>query len=175
MIRALDGRAKRVVESVDRPRGSARLELVEGVRLLHPEDAVFEAMIQGWARQQQSRQLQPKTLQGREGVVRDFFQFTETYPWAWTPALVDEWSADLVGHRQMSVSTVRNYQQALRTALVHRISNQPLLRLARRLSGTIRHPTHPVLPRMEHNRPPDRVRSRSAEAALHPRGAAKIF
>jgi len=44
-----------VAESVDLPRGSARLELVEGVHLLHPEDAVFEAMLQGWGRQQQAQ------------------------------------------------------------------------------------------------------------------------
>jgi len=111
-----------VAESVDLPRGSARLELVEGVHLLHPEDAVFEAMLQGWGRQQQARQLQSKTLRGREGVVRNFFQFADAYPWAWTPALVDEWSADLVGHRKMSVSTVRNYQQALRLFTEYLIS-----------------------------------------------------
>jgi integrase/recombinase XerC len=37
---------------VEEPAGSARLELVGGVRLLHPEDAVFEGMLSGWAKQQ---------------------------------------------------------------------------------------------------------------------------
>jgi hypothetical protein len=32
--------------------GSARLELVSGVALLREEDAVLEAMLAGWARQQ---------------------------------------------------------------------------------------------------------------------------
>lgn len=31
--------------NTEKPTGSARLELVEGVHLLHPEDAVFEAML----------------------------------------------------------------------------------------------------------------------------------
>ncbi|WP_258537552.1 MULTISPECIES: hypothetical protein [unclassified Rhodococcus (in: high G+C Gram-positive bacteria)] len=31
--------------------GSARLELVEGVSLLHPEDAVLGAMLRGWEQQ----------------------------------------------------------------------------------------------------------------------------
>lgn len=31
---------------------SAQLVLLQGVSLLHPEDAVFEAMIEGWGRQQ---------------------------------------------------------------------------------------------------------------------------
>lgn len=37
--------------------GSVHLELVEGVVHLEPERAVFEAMLQGWARQQQARFL----------------------------------------------------------------------------------------------------------------------
>lgn len=31
--------------------GSARLELVEGISLLHPEDAVLRAMLRGWEQQ----------------------------------------------------------------------------------------------------------------------------
>ncbi|HEY4992389.1 MAG TPA: hypothetical protein VII33_09940 [Nakamurella sp.] len=31
--------------NTEKPTGSARLELVVGVHLLHPEDAVFEAML----------------------------------------------------------------------------------------------------------------------------------
>ena len=34
------------------PPGAASLELVNGVTLLHPEDAVLAAMLEGWARQQ---------------------------------------------------------------------------------------------------------------------------
>src|SRR5260370_42020041 len=34
------------------PMGSARLELVSGVALLREEDAVLEAMLAGWAKQQ---------------------------------------------------------------------------------------------------------------------------
>src|SRR6478609_1928008 len=100
--------------NMERPTGSARLELVAGVHLLHPEDSVFEAMLSGWARQQQARRLQDKTIRNRISVIRLFFQFSDTYPWAWTPALVDEWSADLVHQHGFVVSTTRNYQQALR-------------------------------------------------------------
>jgi integrase/recombinase XerC len=121
MIHPSDGEEVSV-QHTDRPRGSARLELVEGVRLLHPEDAVFEAMLRGWARQQQARRLQPETVRARENVVRGFFQFADVYPWVWTAALVDEWSADLTGARGMSVSTVRNYQQALRLFTEYLIS-----------------------------------------------------
>lgn len=37
-----------VVRRDDVSPGSARLELVDGVFLLHPEDAVFGAMLDGW-------------------------------------------------------------------------------------------------------------------------------
>jgi integrase/recombinase XerC len=102
------------VPNTEKPTGSARLELVEGVHLLHPEDAVFEAMLSGWGRQQQARQLQDRTIQARVPVIRKFFQFADTYPWAWTASLRDEWSADLVSRQGLSVSSMRNYPQALR-------------------------------------------------------------
>ena len=35
--------------------GAARLELVSGVPRLHPEDAMFEAMLSGWRAQQLAR------------------------------------------------------------------------------------------------------------------------
>nr|BFD92531.1 hypothetical protein KitaXyl93_38910 [Kitasatospora sp. Xyl93] len=47
--------------------GSARLELISGVRLLHPEDAVLEAMLKGWERQQ----LGGKGLQDKTRVPRN--------------------------------------------------------------------------------------------------------
>lgn len=37
--------------------GSAGLELADGVSHLRPEEAMFEAMLVGWARQQRSRFL----------------------------------------------------------------------------------------------------------------------
>jgi len=45
------------------PVGSARLELVSGVALLREEDAVLEAMLEGWAKQQAGgRGLSPRTV-----------------------------------------------------------------------------------------------------------------
>jgi hypothetical protein len=41
-----------VAAEVYEPEGSARLELVSGVALLREEDAVLEAMLEGWAKQQ---------------------------------------------------------------------------------------------------------------------------
>lgn len=101
---------------VDEPRGSARLELASGVRLLHEEDAVVEAMLEGWAKQQLGgRGLAPKTVERRRVVVRQFLDFTNEYPWNWTAAHLDEWSADLVGVRGRAKSTMRNFHDAIRS------------------------------------------------------------
>jgi len=61
------------------PAGSARLELVAGVALLHEEDAVVEAMLQGWARQQLGgRGLSAQTVARRSAVVRRFLAYRPT-------------------------------------------------------------------------------------------------
>src|SRR6266545_5123724 len=97
------------------PAGSARLELVEGVALLHPEDAVLEAMLRGWERQQRGgRRLQPKTISARAGCVRQFVEFADEYPWNWTAAHVDEWMTHLISALGRAESTIRTYQGTLR-------------------------------------------------------------
>jgi integrase/recombinase XerC len=101
---------------VHEPAGSARLELVSGVALLHEEDVVVEAMLEGWAKQQLGgRGLAKKTVERRQAVVRRFLEFSNEYPWHWTAAHLDEWSADLVGVLGRSKSTIRNYHDAIRS------------------------------------------------------------
>ena len=96
------------------PAGSARLELVAGVALLHEEDAVVEAMLQGWARQQLGgRGLSAQTVAHRRAVVRRFLAYTNEYPWRWTAAHLDEWSADLVAAKTHRKSTMRSYHNAI--------------------------------------------------------------
>ena len=92
------------------PVGSARLELVSGVALLREEDAVLEAMLAGWAKQQAGgRGLSARTVGQRQAVVRQFLDHAGEYPWNWTAAHLDEWSADLVGVEGKAKSTIRNY------------------------------------------------------------------
>jgi hypothetical protein len=51
--------------------GCARLELAEGVVPLNPQEAVFEGMLAGWARQQRSRFLREEaTIGPRAALVR---------------------------------------------------------------------------------------------------------
>src|SRR5215218_9808969 len=76
---------QRVDEVLDTP-GSARLVLAEGVSYLDPAPAVFEAMLQGWARQQRVRFLKAETIKRREDLVRRVVGFSGQYPWEWTAA-----------------------------------------------------------------------------------------
>ncbi|WP_327575637.1 MULTISPECIES: hypothetical protein [unclassified Streptomyces] len=95
--------------------GAVGLLLVDGLALLHPEDAVFEAMLEGWKRQQfGGRHLDVRTVRRRQSVVRRFMSVTNEYPWAWTPAHLDEWMCDLVATSGLAGSTIRSYQGAIR-------------------------------------------------------------
>lgn len=98
---------------VDVPVGSALAMLDAGVRHLDPQRAVFDAMLTGWARQQQARLLADATITAKLQAVRRFAAFTNDYPWAWTPADVEEFWTELRG-RGFSLATLRAYQVRLR-------------------------------------------------------------
>jgi site-specific recombinase XerD len=97
--------------------GSAHLELVEGVVHLEPERAVFEAMLQGWARQQQARFLKEETIGRRVALVRRMAVFTGQYPWHWLPgegeAFITQGCSGERG-RPIAMSTARGYEAQLR-------------------------------------------------------------
>lgn len=95
--------------------GSAGLVLVSGVVHLDEERAVFEGMLAGWGRQQQSRMLGEKTIANRVRLVRRFTEFAECYPWAWRPGDVEDFTVSLTsGQRPSSPATVRGYHLSLR-------------------------------------------------------------
>ncbi|MFB7938010.1 tyrosine-type recombinase/integrase [Streptomyces sp. NPDC056049] len=101
--------------TTDLSEGSARLVLLNGVTLLHPEDAVFEAMLEGWTRQQRGgRRLRPKTISDRLRVVRQFNDFAQAYPWKWSAAAMDEWTTHLIAELHRAESTIRGYQTTVR-------------------------------------------------------------
>ena len=85
--------------------GAAHLELVSGVAQLRPEDAMFEAMLRGWRAQQTARGLREDTIVPQERLVRRFLEFTNEYPWAWSPGHMDEWSLHLTAELHLAPST----------------------------------------------------------------------
>lgn len=95
--------------------GAARLLIVDGVSFLRPDEAVFEAMLDGWARQQRGgRRLQESTIRERGSTVRRFFSYTNEYPWKWTAADLDDWMTSLVSAHALAESTIRSYQGSIR-------------------------------------------------------------
>jgi len=95
--------------------GSARLALVDGVVHLDEEAAVFDGMLAGWARQQKSRLLGDGTINARLSLLRRFNEFAETYPWAWGPGDVEDFTVGLMsGELRRAPSTIRGYHLALR-------------------------------------------------------------
>lgn len=82
---------------------------------LDEEEAVVEAMLEGWVRWQRARDVSLGIVRQRNYAVRRFMSYTNEYPWHWTIAHLDEWTLDLVSTRARAVSTIRNYHDALRS------------------------------------------------------------
>lgn len=89
--------------------GSAALSLVTAATPQRPESGLFEAMLAGWVRQQQSRRLGESIIGSRERTVRRFGEFTCGWPWEWSPAQLEAW----IGAGGWAHSTVRSYQGAV--------------------------------------------------------------
>lgn len=100
------------VTGSDAMAGAARLVLVDGAVLLHPEPAVFEAILAGWRMQQESRLLAFPTIDSRDKILRRFQEFTGDYPWRWAPGDIEEWSVSLRSAGR-SRTTIRAYQNAV--------------------------------------------------------------
>ena len=72
--------------------------------------------------------------------MRQFLQHAGEYPWNWTAAHLDDWSADLVGVAGKAKSTIRNYHDAIRSFESYLIA--PQYRWAEECQA--RFGTHPV-------------------------------
>jgi integrase/recombinase XerD len=83
---------------------------------LDPAQAVFEAMLEGWKRQQQTRFLKwESTIKPRLSLVRRFAAFTGQYPWEWEPAEVEAFFAQIrADNPAFTMSSGRQYQNSLR-------------------------------------------------------------
>lgn len=94
--------------------GAGRVHLVQSMHVLHPAEQVLKLMLDGWRNQQLSRNLQFATIDQRIRHVQRFIDHVNEDPWNWTPAMVEEFSADLRTIKHVSHSTLRGYHSALR-------------------------------------------------------------
>jgi len=105
--------------------GTARLILVPGTVLLHPEEGVFEAMLSGWTAQMRSRLLAKTSIASRIRTVRRFTEFTNEYPWKWSAADLEDWTSQLTsGEQPLAHSTVRGYQLSVAMFLDYLIDSR---------------------------------------------------
>jgi hypothetical protein len=102
--------------------GSGRVHLVQALPVLRPDEQVLRMMLDGWRNQQLSRNLQFATIEQRLRHVQRFIDHVNEDPWNWTPAMVEEFSADLRAVKHVAHSTLRGYHSALR-AFTSYISN----------------------------------------------------
>jgi len=85
---------------------------------LDPHQATWEAMLEGWERQQRVRFLKPTTIHKRRRLVTRLMEFSNLYPWQWTAAEVEAFIDSLrSAPTLMAVSTARNYAVELRLFL----------------------------------------------------------
>lgn len=89
-----------------RAAGQAALVLAGEAIPLHPEEALFEAMIEGWRRQHSARRLSPSITRARERTVRRFAEYVGGWPWQWRAEQLDAW----VAQGGWAHSTIRGYQ-----------------------------------------------------------------
>ena len=90
--------------------GATHLVLVDGVVHLDPEQAVFQAMLAAWERQQRTRFLNGATIRPRLLLIRRMAEFTNAYPWQWEPADGEDFITHLRSaerRRPIVVSTAR--------------------------------------------------------------------
>jgi site-specific recombinase XerD len=102
------------------PYGVSSLHLASGVSFLRVEETLFAAMLEGWSMQQTGgRNLRETTVKSVVRVVQRFQTFVDEWPWQWQAAGFDEWMTDLVSVHRLAPSTLRSYQQAVRSFCVY--------------------------------------------------------
>lgn len=96
--------------------GSVELCLVEGLLHLDERKAVLDAMVEGWVTQMTSRGLKVETVRSGRWMVRRFAEFTNEYPWQWSPTDLEAFTMSLRSRaKPLEWSTIRGYQNQLGT------------------------------------------------------------
>ncbi|MFI7025098.1 tyrosine-type recombinase/integrase [Micromonospora sp. NPDC049900] len=103
--------AARAQRALRAPLGAAAFLDGSVVHLDLPQ-AVFDAMLEEFDRQQAARGLAVDTRRGRERLARQLRASSGAWPWEWTPSHFDAWSAT---HLRLgrTRATLRGYQNAI--------------------------------------------------------------
>ncbi len=99
--------------------------LARNVVHLDPAPAVFDAMKEGWARQQAARFLKSTTIDPRLRLIERMEEFTGLYPWQWTPAEGEAFIAHLrSGAAPIQLSTARSYEVTIELFLEYLLDSR---------------------------------------------------
>lgn len=86
-----------------------------GVAILREEAVAFDAMLNGFATQQNSRGLDRDTVRGRRWQLERFRRFAGTYPWQWLPGDLEDFTTSLTsGPNRLAHSTIRIMHSTIR-------------------------------------------------------------
>lgn len=97
------------------PGGVPEILLSGDLRLLRPDERVFEAMLEGWRAQLLARGLSTAYIRSSCRVVERFQAHSNEFPWSWRPVHVDEFFADRrSAGSPIAVSTLRVHAGAIR-------------------------------------------------------------
>lgn len=72
------------------------------------------AVLDGWERHQRAKDFSPATISLRRRLVLRLVDFSGHYPWEWTLGDADEFFSHARGVANLSYSTVRSYQGAIK-------------------------------------------------------------
>lgn len=98
-----------------REMGDSPLHVLGNVRPLDEPAFIFNAMLQGWDDQQQSRGLSRQTIDVRTSFIRRFSAYCEKLPWEWAPVDLEDFSIHALSRaRPLAKSTTRGYQVMVR-------------------------------------------------------------
>jgi hypothetical protein len=91
-----------------------RILQLDDVSLLRADEAVLNAMVDGWRAQMLARGLAVSTITARCSLIGRFVEFTNEYPWRWRPLDLDQFLADLRSRETpIELSTLRSYSNAI--------------------------------------------------------------
>ncbi|WP_308291728.1 tyrosine-type recombinase/integrase [Microbacterium jejuense] len=97
------------------------ISATSNVALAKPEEAVLDAMIEGWSAQQRSRGLREDMVRSRRKLVTRLCEHSGHAPWEWTPADVESFTVDLAAAGR-HLSTLRGYHGSIRMFCEYLIS-----------------------------------------------------
>lgn len=86
----------------------ARL-IADDLTLIHPDEQVFDAMLEAWRTQLLARGLSTEYIKSSLSLVRRFRDHHNEYPWSWSPGHFEEYMADRRnGPKAVSRTTLRS-------------------------------------------------------------------